>query len=564
LYTAADLTYFPPLRLGHILRSQIPDAPPTDDEIAAAVQRLRNGKAPGPSGMRAEHLKKWAKDRECNEWKELAELVRGCFRTGQVPKHLQISTLVLIPKYGGSLRGIGLLEVVWKLISTIIKERLGCIPFDDALHGFRPGRGTGNATLRAKLLTESSLRRGTMLYQIFLDLKKAYDTLDRARTLSILEAYGMGPNLLSLLKTFWLDLKLVPRQSGFYGQPIKTSRGVTQGDPLSPMIFHLVVDCIVRCWRQVKLPSAAVPVEAVFYADDGWLASERADILQDHLDYFTACFLHVGLNTNAAKTKSLAANSNVAASQWSSLAYQRRMTGDGETASAFGRPHVECSKCGNRMQQRSLARHILAKHGTYQRPLKFHRLIDEDARPAVTYMVSLPADTIIDCPVPNCPGRAGARGALRNHFNYRHPKDIIVIEEEGLLPCCLHCHAFVRGAHSDRHRNSKRSMDGARRLRRRVLELEHLQERNHGFTVLSAPIEAVDTFRYLGSPLTVQFSDWPAMCYNLCKARGRWTCVSVLLRREGATPKVSGFFYKAIIQSVLLLAQKPGPLLRQW
>lgn len=46
------------------------------------------------------------------------------------------------------------------------------------------------------------------------------------------------------------------------------------------------------------------------------------------------------------------------------------------------------------------------------------------------------------------------------------------------------------------------------------------------------------------------------MAYNINKARGRWAQVSRVLTREGASPKVSGFFYKAIVQSVLLFGSE--------
>ena len=51
------------------------------------------------------------------------------------------------------------------------------------LHGFWEGRGTGTATREAKLLQQRAAMREEGLYVIFLDLTKAYDSLDRSRTL---------------------------------------------------------------------------------------------------------------------------------------------------------------------------------------------------------------------------------------------------------------------------------------------------------------------------------------------------------------------------------------------
>ena len=58
------------------------------------------------------------------------------------------------------------------------------ITFHDILHGFRAGRGTGTATLEAKLLQQLVAMREEVLYVIFLDLTKSYDALDRSRKIT--------------------------------------------------------------------------------------------------------------------------------------------------------------------------------------------------------------------------------------------------------------------------------------------------------------------------------------------------------------------------------------------
>ena len=59
----------------------------------------------------------------------------------------------MIPKGGGTdFRGIGLVEVLWKAIYSIINRQiLSSIQFHDALHGFRTGRVRGTTTVKAKL-----------------------------------------------------------------------------------------------------------------------------------------------------------------------------------------------------------------------------------------------------------------------------------------------------------------------------------------------------------------------------------------------------------------------------
>ena len=76
------------------------------------------------------------------------------------------------------------MEVMWKVVAAILNFRLtASITFHDFLHGFRAGRGTGTATLEANLLQQLAASGEEVLYVIFLDLHKAYDTLDSSRCL---------------------------------------------------------------------------------------------------------------------------------------------------------------------------------------------------------------------------------------------------------------------------------------------------------------------------------------------------------------------------------------------
>ena len=141
------------------------------------------------------------------------------------------------------------MEVMWKLVAVVLNRRItASITLHDFLQGFWAGRGTGTATFKAKLLQQLAALREEVLYMIFLYLHKAYDALDRSRCLEILERYGVGPRARRILQTYWRRLTMVARAGGYYGTAFKGERGVTQGDPLSPTIFNVVVDAAVLHW----------------------------------------------------------------------------------------------------------------------------------------------------------------------------------------------------------------------------------------------------------------------------------------------------------------------------
>jgi Reverse transcriptase (RNA-dependent DNA polymerase) len=178
--------------------------------------------------------------------------------------------------------------------------------------------GANRALVEARLHLDYSIQQGRCLYQVFLDLSKAYDTLDRACTLELLQRYKMGPNLLGLLRPE--ILQLVPRQGGFYRRPIWSARGVTQGDPLSPIIFNIAINAVVRTMGAAKPGGSAL---ALFYADDGWLASQEA------VDAATDLFARMGLPMNATKTKSMTGHSGNAVHAISTPAFLVAVLGKG-------------------------------------------------------------------------------------------------------------------------------------------------------------------------------------------------------------------------------------------
>ena len=93
-------------------------------------------------------------------WGKLVELTQTAFREGEMLEEATWQTVVLIPKGNKEYRGIGLVEVTWKVVAAILHRQLTtAITYHDTLHGFRAGRGTGTATLESKLLQQLAAMR---------------------------------------------------------------------------------------------------------------------------------------------------------------------------------------------------------------------------------------------------------------------------------------------------------------------------------------------------------------------------------------------------------------------
>ena len=99
---------------------------------------------------------------------------------------------------------------------------------------------------------------------------------------------------------------MVARAGSYYGKGFKGERGVTQGDPLSPTIFNMVVDAVVRHCLQIATQEAERRGErgrelrhmaALFYADDGMVASTDPHWLQWAFQVLIGLFDRMGLKT---------------------------------------------------------------------------------------------------------------------------------------------------------------------------------------------------------------------------------------------------------------------------
>ena len=189
-----------------------------------------------------------------------------------------------------------------------------CVLLHNFLHRFRRGRGTGIATLEAKLAQKLAGLAHDPLFQVFLDIYKAHDSLDRERCLEVLNGYGLGTNLTCLLKYNWERKRIAPKTDKLLRKVFQMGRGLTQGYPALSMIFNTVVDAVVPavfnvvCGPQEAhhgLGWAVGEGNVIFYADDGRIAGQDQEWVQDALSVSVKMFQKMGLEANLEKYKTM-------------------------------------------------------------------------------------------------------------------------------------------------------------------------------------------------------------------------------------------------------------------
>ena len=145
---------------------------------------------------------------------------------------------------------------------------------------------------------------------------------------------------------------------------------------------------------------------------------------------------------------------------------------------------------------------------------------------------------------------------MQMHFYNRHVRDIVIILEEGNLshPKLSRCEMLVPWrALNCRHHGTAMCKKGVKRKKRRMAEAGLRDSTERSFEAYAKPLETVSTFKYLGRVMTAGYHDCPAVAGNLVKARKGWGRLLRILIREGADKRLSGNFFKVVVQAVLLL-----------
>jgi Reverse transcriptase (RNA-dependent DNA polymerase) len=557
-------------------QAQVDDTVPDEEEIKSTLKGMKFHKSPGCTGISVEDLRLWMDESEQEipqreRWEKVIEIVQSAFTRTNLPQVFGIGILVLIPKNEpNQFRGIALLDVIYKLISRIISVRINdSILYHDAIHGFRRERGTTTAISELKLYMRATTmnKKAKPRFIIFLDLKKAYDTLDRTRTLEILKSYGVGPNICHIIEQTWVMDQMIPKQAGCYGDKFKTSRGVRQGDIMSPTVFNIVVDAVVNyCEAKFKTlhPNKELP-KVLFYADDGVITGSDPILVQSMLDIYTNAFLRVGLKMNVAKTKSM-----IMVGRQCRTRTPRNEVNQDLTYKQLQATKVTCTKCNNMVGRSYLKRH----QETQKCILENEKILREMSStvhdvhtnnnsintvditmPNYCHEISVNGVNETSCPVLGCIFHTNKSYKMRQHFRNRHLESTIIIMEDGVnpLPKCPKCGIFQRDV-GDRHQNTATCKQFALQLQIKCMQEQNVvlaQETT--FTVFGETIENVHEFKYLGRIVTDSDEDKTTVIHNLNRAGKAWGQLHRLLSHEKKRNlKAVVSVYQAIIQAILL------------
>ena len=231
------------------------DEPPTEEELENALEKMKMLKAGWKTGILPELVFSGGAVL-CDR---LLGLMQVIWREGEEVADWKNAEIVPLPKKGDFhccdnwRGGIGLLEVVRKLFARIIQERLQVISekvLPESQSGFQKGRGCCDMIIVARQLLETVREHQDCLFTLFVDLRKAYDSVPREQLWQVLEQCGLPPRMLRIVKSFHEGMEAEVRVGTTLSDSFEERNGLRQGCTLAPTLFKLYFRAVVMSWRR--------------------------------------------------------------------------------------------------------------------------------------------------------------------------------------------------------------------------------------------------------------------------------------------------------------------------
>ena len=176
--------------------------------------------------------------------------------------------------------------------------------------GFAKGKGTRDQLANIHWVMEKAREFQKNIYFCFIDYAEAFDCVDHNKLWKILKEMGTPDHLTCLLRNLYIGQEATVRTGHGTTDWFQIGKGVCQGYILSPCLFNLYTECIMRNAgleeAQAGIKIAGRNVNNLRYADDTTLMAESEDELKSLLMKVKEENEKVGLKLNIQKTKIIA------------------------------------------------------------------------------------------------------------------------------------------------------------------------------------------------------------------------------------------------------------------